>query len=128
MSHRKLTTLACAAGLLAFAAPAQAAAPGNDNFEQAIPLGAPGQATGTLDEATREEGEPIHGQQTVWYSFRPSTSQRVALDVPDSTGAVVTVYIGVSVSALRRVATTGDDYPLRAPFDAAIALGGASGG
>src|SRR5215211_5609131 len=79
MLHRRLTGLAVTAGLLAFAAPASAAPPGNDNFENAAPLGQPvAQVTGTVDQATRQEGEPVHGLQTVWYAFQPSTTQRVA--------------------------------------------------
>src|SRR5215211_2313471 len=120
MLHRRLTGLAVTAGLLAFAAPASAAPPGNDNFENAAPLGQPvAQVTGTVDEATRQEGEPVHGVQSVWYAFQPSTTQRVAAEIAktNNSSLVATVYTGSSVSSLRRVGASGPGVS-RVPFDA----------
>ncbi len=69
MPRRTLSTVAVAAWLLATASTASAAPPSNDDFERAAPLD--GRVTGTFDEATRQEDEPAHGAQTVWYAYRP---------------------------------------------------------
>jgi hypothetical protein len=103
--------------LLAAAAPASAAPPTNDNFEQATTLSST--ATGTLAEATREAAEPAHGFQTVWYAFRPDHDGRYALTVPrTSSSTKVTVYRGDSLSTLDRLGAAGPDAELRVPFDA----------
>jgi hypothetical protein len=121
MFRRKLLAPTIALGLLAGAAPASAAPPANDGFEHAAALGQPaGQVTATIDEATRQAGEPAHGGQSVWFAYRPSTSQRVAVDVPSNTSGsniVVAVYTGPAVSSLRRIGQS-EGYVPRVPFDA----------
>ena len=63
---------ACA---LATATPAWAAPPANDDFANATPLGnAPLTVSGSTEDATREQGEPPYGNQSVWYAWHAATS------------------------------------------------------
>ena len=115
--RRTLPTLAVViAGLLACAAPASAAPPPNDDFEHAAPVGGP--VTGTLDEATAQPGEPSHGVQTVWYAFRPSTSGRVAAELPRQQYDLdVAVYTGTALSGLHSLGRSQSQLA-RVAFDA----------
>ena len=113
---QRLGFLVVAIALAACALPAAAhgAAPANDNFEQAVPLSPPpSSVTGTVAEATRQPGEPQHGDtpspHTVWYSFAPSANQRVALSTCGADfDSVIAVYTGGEVGGLRRI-TSNDD-------------------
>lgn len=113
---QRLVFLLVATALAACALPgtAMAAAPANDNFEQAVPLSQPpSTATGTVAEATRQPNEPRHADtpspQTVWYSFAPSANQRVALSTCGvDFDSVLAVYTGTEVGGLRAV-TSNDD-------------------
>jgi hypothetical protein len=120
MTHRlRLGTVAVAAWMAAVAAPA-AAAPPNDLFENAMPLGDPPvQVSAATFGASRQEGEPIHGVQTVWYAFRPTVSQRVAVEAeaPDRSPRVIAVYTGPSLGELVRVGIA-ESNQARVPFDA----------
>src|SRR5215217_8053318 len=103
--HTTFAAIAAATWVAATAAPAMAAAPANDDFERAQPLGdVPAHATGTRSEATRQASEPAHGLQTVWYTVAPSRSGRVAVEV---TGGYVStdlsVYTGTSLTDLQAV-------------------------
>jgi hypothetical protein len=109
-----LRALAILVFVLAFAAPASAAPPSNDGFDQAAPLGDPPVAVpGTVAEATRESGEPRHAgaesPETVWYVYRPRQSSTVALDTCDSTfDTVLAVYRGSSLNTLGEVGSNDD--------------------
>jgi hypothetical protein len=121
MRYTTIAALAAATGLAVSAAPALAAAPANDDFEHAQPLGdVPAHATGTRSEATRQASEPAHGLQTVWYTVTPSRSGRVALEV---TGGYVstdlTVYSGSSLTDLHALGHSDTVVPSRVAFDAA---------
>jgi hypothetical protein len=121
MRHTTIAALAAATWLAASAAPALAAAPANDDFEHAQPLGdVPAHATGTRSEATRQASEPAHGLQTVWYTVAPSRSGRFAVEV---TGGYVstdlTVYTGSALTDLHAVGRSEDAVPARVAFDAA---------
>ena len=112
--------VAVAAWMAAVAAPAVAAPPPNDMFENAMPLGDPPvEVSTTTFSASRQPGEPIHGQQTVWYAYRPTVSQRVAVEAqaPDGSPRVVAVYTGSSLPDLERVGI-GESSEARVPFDA----------
>src|SRR4051794_24262426 len=104
MRRTTLTAFAATAWMAAAAAPAPAAAPANDDFEHAQPLGdVPAATVGTRTEATRQANEPP-GLQTVWYTLQPSQSRRVAIET-ESQGSVpvVAVYTGSSLNDLHEV-------------------------
>jgi hypothetical protein len=106
-----------AAALVAFAlmapAAARAAAPANDNFADAAPIGAGASVQGTNVDATKEPGEPDHagdpGGHSIWYVWTAPTSGtfRATGFLDDSSGAcnneLVAVYTGSAVSALTAV-------------------------
>lgn len=120
MRHTTIAAVAAATWLAVTAAPALAAAPANDDFEHAQPLGdVPAHATGTRSEATRQASEPAHGLQTVWYTVAPSRSGRLAVEV---TGGYVstdlTVYTGDALTDLHAVGHSEDAVPSRVAFDA----------
>jgi hypothetical protein len=120
MTHRlRLGTVAVIAWLATTAAPAVAAPP-NDLFENATPLGDPPvEVAASTFGASRQEGEPIHGVQTVWFAFRPAVSQRVAVEAeaPDHSPRVIAVYTGPSLGELVRVGIS-EATQARVPFDA----------
>ena len=104
MDKGKPAVAAVAAWMAVAAAPA-AAAPPNDLFESATPLGdAPVSVAATTVGASRQEGEPLHGQQTVWYAFRPTAGGRVAVEfqAPDGSERIVAVYTGPALATLAR--------------------------
>jgi hypothetical protein len=116
----RLGTVAVAAWMAAVAAPAVAAPPPNDLFENAMPLGDPPvEVSTTTTSASRQPGEPLHGLQTVWYAYRPTVSQRVAVEAqaPDRSVRVVAVYTGTSLADLERVGI-GESGEARVAFDA----------
>lgn len=138
-----IASIACA---LAFAGQAQAAAPANDNFASAITLnGDPANASGTTNQATRQAGEPTHGDSdalaTVWFKWTPSQTGKVLVDTCDYEDGWVEalgVYTGSAVNALTKVqtgycrlifnATSGTTYSIAAvsytdwsgPFDLVV--------
>jgi hypothetical protein len=107
--------------LLAFGAAAHAAAPPNDAFANAEPVGEfpPSGAIGINAEATKEAGEPNHagnaGGHSVWYSWTPKANQRVSVRTANSCfgelDALVAVYTGPSVDALSPVASNESPFP-----------------
>lgn len=116
MRSKTLCALAVTAGTLAAGPAASAAAPpANDAFETPAGLG-DASVRGTLDEATRQPGEPATGFQTVWFLYQPSKSGRVAIEVPSQLymTAQVGVYTGAALPDLQRVARGN----VRAAFDA----------
>jgi hypothetical protein len=120
MHHFKLGGVAVAVWMAVAAAPAAAAPPPNDPFEAATPLGdAPVQVSATTVGASRQPGEPIHGQQTVWHAFRPTVGGRVAVEsvTPDSSDRVIAVYTGPSLGELLPVGSS-QAVQARVAFDA----------
>jgi hypothetical protein len=99
--------------LLVVGAPgAFAAAPTNDDFEDAQVLAGPlpiGLST-TNVEATKEEGEPLHGSlgskgHSVWFEWEATSSGFVTVGTCGSDFATVTaVYTGTKVDELTKVA------------------------
>jgi hypothetical protein len=121
-----VASLLVSVGALVFAPSAFAAPPANDNFANAQVVGPalPINVSGTTTEATFEANEPDHldsgdptGMQSVWYSWTPSTSQAVSINVcePDAPG--VAVYTGATLATLMLVA--GGEGDCTASFAAA---------
>ena len=97
-----------------FPASATAAAPGNDNFVDAKTLtGLPASTTGTSVDATRENGEPDHGDfgggSSVWYKWTAPGSAWVTVDLSGSGfDTYLAVYSGSSLNSLSPVAEDDD--------------------
>jgi hypothetical protein len=120
MDRSRLATIAVGTWMAAIAAPAAAAPPPNDLFDSAAPLGdAPLEVSGTNFGASRENGEPPNGMQTVWYAFQPTVSGRVAVEVgtADSSERVLNVYTGPALTMLQPVGTA-QGYQPRVAVDA----------
>jgi hypothetical protein len=128
------TAIATAAILAATAASAWAA-PANDDWEHAAPVGA-ARVAGTLDGATTQAFDPTR-RPNVWYAYRATTSGPMAAELT-SRGRrldfVTPVYTGASHASLRQASVQDDRWPGRSVFDAMggqtywIAVnGGASG-
>jgi hypothetical protein len=128
--------LAATAALAVLATPAMAA-PGNDDFEHAQPVGAmPAAVSGTLDGATAQPDTP-HPQSTdVWYSVTPTTTGPLSVELPVLTGSVSAppaVYTGPDRSHLTPVTQDPDAWYGRVHFDAVagqtywIQVGGSQG-
>lgn len=107
-----------AAGVLtlAFAAPAIAAPPPNDNFADAQRISIAHELTGVLTEATAELGEPAHGpvgpHHTVWYRYRSPRNAKLTFDTGGSgVDTLLAAYTGGEVSNLHRVASDDDGSP-----------------
>ena len=117
--------IVAAVAVFAFAASAEAAAPSNDNFANAIPLGgASGSESGNNVEATAQVGEPSNhetelGQTSdlgnpsasVWYEWTAPASGLVGFDTEDpgtDYDSVLGVYTG-SLGSLQEV-EFNDDY------------------
>jgi hypothetical protein len=113
--------LAATAALAVLASPALAA-PGNDDFEHAQPVGAlPAGVSGTLDGATFQADVPHRDNADVWYSVTPPTSGPVAVELPKRTGSVdapPAVYTGPDRSHLTPVTSAPDAWYGRTRFDA----------
>lgn len=100
------------------------APPANDDFERAegLPATAPFTRTGRIGWATRQPGEPALGgaEQTVWYAFRPATTQQVYVSVDDGdvffgfSGPRYGVFTGSSVDALTELPPSGTSTPVMA--------------
>ena len=103
---------------LVVAAPAGAAPPPNDSFAnaQVLPNGS-SSVGGTTVEATREPGEPGHGDYSVWYRWTPSAGGTATISICDSDfDTTLSVYTGNDVAALTRVARN-DDSPACPSFE-----------
>lgn len=92
--------------------------PGNDDFANAMSIGAlPFSDTQDLSTATAEPAEPGPGcfgsGNTVWYSFTPTTTQSVTA-ITNRYGAGIAAYTGNSLSSLSQVGCTetGEYQPL----------------
>jgi hypothetical protein len=121
MDRSRLGTIAVAAWMAAFAAPATAAPPPNDLISGATPLGdAPVEVTGTNRGASRQPGEELDGLQTVWFLYRPTVSGRVAVEVSpvgEFVDRVIGVYTGPDVPVVTLGTAAGTEA--RVAFDAA---------
>jgi len=110
---RKLLALMVAASFVLVPAAARAAAPTNDDFENATAISLSYQTTESIGEATVQTGEPnpncVPVDHTVWFSF---TATRNAKVVANFTGSDYTpageVYTGSSLSNLQLVACMED--------------------
>ena len=108
--------LALGLSLLALAASAAAAAPTNDNFANASPLRDSGRndsSAGTLEEATREPGEPVHAGWasggSVWFTWTALYSGPARIyPCHGNIHPAVSVYTGSAVGALTAVGTQID--------------------
>lgn len=125
MLSRRAASTTAAAGFILLAAliwgyaPAHAAKPPNDNFGNAelVGPGLPIAAAGTTVDSTVEPGEPNHfganaPVHTVWYSWTPSASLKVDVDVCDglsdlSQAVLVAVYTGSGLESLTQLASSG---------------------
>lgn len=104
------------------------APPANDNFASATPLsGLFLTANGTLNNATREVGEPQHagvtGGSSIWYRWTAPATQSIQLHTANSPAwtyaggtvsaadTILAVYTGSSVGALTEIASN-DDFTL----------------
>ena len=99
--------LAVALSLLPAVANAQATAPPNDSFASAQQLVVPGSTGGTTELATGEAGEPTvcgAAEGSVWFKYRATSTQSLALDVVASDGSGrefrLGLYKGTSLSGL----------------------------
>jgi hypothetical protein len=111
-----LGVLSTCIAFFAFAAPAMAAPPANDNFANATPLPGPlpQQIAGTNVEATKEIGEPnpagVPGGASVWYRWTAPANELVTLDTCTETtfDTVLAVYTGAAVNALTEASGNDD--------------------
>jgi len=139
---RALVIAVLALGALLVPATAGAVAPTNDDFANAIPITAvPFSDTQDITAATTEVGEPspacIGGglQNTVWYSFSPTTSESITVTNESSGGfsSGVAVYTGNSLASITELGCSGGG-PFGVTFRAEpdmtyyFQAGGSSGG
>ncbi len=87
-------------------------APANDRFARAIALTPNRSYWGSTSGATGESGEPgptLGDRRSIWYRLSLDETRRVTLDTRGSNfDTVLTVYRGVSLSALTAVAANDD--------------------
>jgi hypothetical protein len=113
--HRKtLGALGTAALAFAFASPAHAAPPSNDDFGDALAITAPGDYTGTVADATAELFEPAHAgsgpAQSVWFSYLARFTGKLSVDTAGSAfDTTLAAYTGRDVADLHEVASNDDD-------------------
>jgi hypothetical protein len=109
---RTTATLATASGLvLLWASLALAAPPANDDFADAESIsGFPASVTGTTAQATKETGEPVHGEpetqdRSIWFAWEAPSSAAVTVDTCGTFfySDVLAVYTGSSLAGLTRV-------------------------
>jgi Domain of unknown function DUF11 len=129
VNRRGAVATATAAALMAIGAlaPSASAAPPNDNFASAQPLGAgtiTKNASGTTSGATAEPNEPHHlsypvgDAVSVWYSWRAgSEAENVTLEAcgDNNINAGVAVYRGSGLGSLQQVAQADYEYCQPAP-------------
>jgi hypothetical protein len=119
-AHRALGSAIAAslAGLLLVAPAAHAAPPPNDDFADAQAIaGFPASATGTTASATREAGEPVHGEpetqdESIWFEWQAPASAAVTVDTCGTFffSDVLAVYTGDSLAGLARVGGYATNY------------------
>jgi hypothetical protein len=109
---------ALVAGALAYQAPAQAAAPTNDNFANAVVIsGTSVTLTASNADATTETGEPLdmgYGWSlgaSIWYRWTaPVTADYAVSTAGSDFDTELGVYTGSSVGALTRVVSDDEDF------------------
>lgn len=124
MGRRTFCALLVTIGLIAFGfvgAPAQASAPGNDNFSSAYVLTGPsGEVGGTNVGAateTDEPGHPVGPYASVWYTWTAPFSGDVSFSTCGSSfDTLMAAYTGTALNALTEVASN-DDSGSKNPFD-----------
>jgi hypothetical protein len=114
MHRTTLGALGTAALAFAFASPAQAAPPSNDDFGDALAITAPGDYTGTVADATSELFEPAHAgsgpAQSVWFAYRARFTGKLSVDTAGSAfDTTLAAYTGSDVGDLHEVASNDDD-------------------
>src|SRR5207237_9419824 len=95
----------------------------NDDFANAVALsGDHGSVLGSLDDASREQGEPGHYRQypsasvSVWYRWTAPRSGPASVDLRPASiddpapGGQISVYTGSSLAALNRLTGTEEWY------------------
>lgn len=93
-------------------APPSTEPPANDNFSAAEPIEMPGTWNASNRYATRQEGEPSHGQASVWYSFIPPTGGTLSLSTSGSQlDTILALYKGDSLLNLQRISYSDDTGP-----------------
>ncbi len=90
----------------------ESAAPANDDVADATPIGTdpPIALTPIVGNATTEEGEPV--EDAVWFEFKPTVTQRVALRA-GSSGFRSFVFEGDALGSLKEVDETRTDDDTR---------------
>jgi hypothetical protein len=94
-----------------------ASRPTNDNFASAqVVAGSSGRVTGTNINATKESGEPNHGDdpggRSIWYSWTAPSAGRATFTTSGSNiDTTMAVYTGTAVNALIKVAENDDAVP-----------------
>lgn len=115
--HMRMLALAsvmATLGLGAWAAPALADPPANDDFSDAAVLdGLPADATGSNVDATKEAGEPDHagnpGGHSVWWEWTAQADGDVEIDTCGSGfDTLLAVYTGGAPDSLTEVASNDD--------------------
>jgi hypothetical protein len=114
MPRRTYGALGTAALALAFASPAHAAAPSNDDFGEALAISAPGDYSGTVDGASAELFEPAHAgsgpSQSVWFRYRARFTGNLSVDTAGSAfDTTLAAYTGDDVGELHEAAANDDD-------------------
>jgi hypothetical protein len=108
-----LTGLVSGIAAMLILASSAAAAPGNDDFGRAADIRAGRTFAGTVNDATKQRGEPQHANslatRSVWYRFRAKRKVALALDTCDSNfDTVLAVYTGRRLRSLRAVEFNND--------------------
>lgn len=115
MNGKQTTAATLAAGAIAglvLAAAAFAAPPPNDQFANAhVATGNSASVAGSTVDATREPGEPSHGDYSIWYRWTPSATGTATIDTCDSNfDTNLSVYTGSHVDALTQIAGNDDSF------------------
>jgi hypothetical protein len=113
----------CVVAVLALLAPGAHAQPFNDAFADAVVIQTGQVLNGTNNGATKEPGEPDHGDDgggSVWWKFTPTVSKGFVLDLAGTNySAIAGIYTGNAVDDLTPVgvASNPDSRP-RITFNA----------
>lgn len=112
--RRRLVVALAVAGCAAVVPAAYSAPPANDGFAAATAIaGASGSVEGVNTEATKEPGEPAHGDDpgghSVWYSWTSPLTGAVLMETCGSSfDTLLGAYRGNAVTALTRLASNDD--------------------
>lgn len=84
----------------------------NDNFAQAVEItGDAGELDTSNFAATRETGEPDHGNRTIWYKWRATSPTRVNFRIPGNSFPLprISIYTGSTLNNLTAVGTRNSE-------------------